>query len=133
MTNTKMNGAPLQKSLGVRFVHGDFESSTYAIAVEQFDPLAQSALSSNLRLGDRIIAELRVEPRTEKDLIDATGAARTSVRRCLDRLERMNQILRDGGSKGPGNMALYRVLGTSLGASTTNGHVGSNGRDVLPF
>jgi len=111
LTNTKMNGAPIQRSLGVRLRHHDAESEDYAISVEQFDPLAAATVSTNLRLGDRIVAELRAGQRTEAELVEATGAARTTVMRRLDALLDRGLVERLSGGRGRGKAAAYGLVG----------------------
>lgn len=115
MTNTKMNGAAVRPSIGLRLLHQDAESEEYAITVGQFDPLA--AGSANLRLGDRVLAALRGEPLNLERLVEETGAARTSLQRTLERLVEHAVVERDGGGRGRGNVAFYRLASDRL-----NGH-----------
>lgn len=115
MTNTKMNGAAIQPSIGLRLLHQDADSDDYAITVSQFDPLA--AGSSNLRLGDRVLAALRDGPRKEAELVEETGASRSGLRRVLERMVEHAVVQRDGGGRGPGNTATFR-----LAPERMNGH-----------
>jgi hypothetical protein len=107
MTNTKMNGAAMQPSMGLRMLHQDAETDDYAISVSQFDPL--TAGSANLRLGDRVVAALRAGELEEGGLVEATGAARTSLRRVLERMVEHAVVERTGGGRGRGNVAIYRL------------------------
>lgn len=115
MTNTKMNGAALQPSIGLRLLHQDAETDDYAISVSQFDPLA--AGSANLRLGDRVVAALRAGELEEAGLLEATGAPRTSLRRTLERMVEHAVVERAGGGRGRGKVAIYRLPTEAL-----NGH-----------
>lgn len=117
MTNTKMNGAAIQPSIGLRFLHQDADSDDYAITVSQFDPL--TAGSANLRLGDRVVAALRAGELSEADLVEQTGAARTSLQRVLARMVEHRVVERDGGSRGRGHAGIYR-----LATEHANGHHG---------
>jgi hypothetical protein len=115
MTNTKMNGAALQQSIGLRVLHQDAESDDYAIQLGQFDPL--EAGSVNLRLGDRLVAALRAGPLGEAQLVEEAGASRTTVRRVLERMVEHGLVERDGGGRGRGNVAIFRLAPDRL-----NGH-----------
>jgi hypothetical protein len=116
MTNTKMNGAAIQPSIGLGIRHQDAEGDDYAISVSQFDPL--TAGSTNLRLGDRVIAALRGGELKEADLLETTGASRTALRRTLDRMVERTVVEREGGGRGRGNAVIFRLAPARL-----NGHL----------
>ena len=116
MTNTKMNGAAIQPSIGLGIRHQDAETDDYAISISQFDPLV--AGSSNLRLGDRVLSALRGGTMDEAELLETTGASRTSLRRTLERMMERSIVERAGGGRGRGHAAGYQ-----LAPPRTNGRV----------
>lgn len=109
MTNTKMNGARLQRSIGFRLVHVDEDGPEYEIRHEQFDPLGANTISTNLRLGDRILAELRRQNASHKELADTLSVAEITVRRTLYRMKERKLVESVTDGNGPASVTTWAL------------------------